>query len=705
MDWLLLALCSLAASAAPEAASGLAAVPASGPGATLAQPGEEGRGQLVVVGEGVGPAVVTRVEVHPEFERLHLEAPGQVLPPVELVQRRLDREGICVHHGLTLFPRWELVGPVPEDPWHEGERAPATVEEQVHAALCAQLAARGEGIDLGRVVGAQAATPKPAPLRLLDLPDVTPPAGFLQPVVWLAAALSLGLALAGARRLDRAGWRDLALVAGLAAALRLGLARETVFNGALAGYEKLVFAFGQAQAPEIYGQGWRALLAPVVDLLGARPSTVLESHRLLAILSPVALWVALRPVSAGAARLGGLMLAALPLAVLLSATEEMLVPAVFLALLAAAGAAQAGSGARGLAAGALAGVAGGLLAHLRPEGLLVLPAIALIPWALRGRAALREGGTWAALLLGGGLVLLRLAELPALREGGPLRPQRLGEPAFLLRALVPTWQEHSNPMHLFMQAAWTSPVLWVGVAAALAGAWRAPRPLLPWLAWVLGTGVLLTKSWPLADAWRLQLLAMPGWVALAALGLAPRLRRPWLQELVVGLVALPLAWQRLDFARHQEWRWLARVVPTLPADAVLRVEELGGAAFPDRARLMGVVLVSMRPGLRLVAPTASSSASSSASPPQDGQLVLRGVACFERPVGPLDPAVAAAEGCMAAQRLCRLAPLHEVDVDPRSDLDGLIDPRWLQPDGRLRLGLYRLEGCRTEAVSDQPSAP
>ncbi|MCK6502825.1 glycosyltransferase family 39 protein [Myxococcota bacterium] len=702
MPWPLLPL--LALLALPGRAE-----PSPGAARVAAQPGLDGPGRWLGVGEAVGPATVVRVETHPEFERLHLEAPGQSLPPVEVVEEKGGRAGICSHHGLTLFPRWELVGPVPEDPWHEGERPPATVEEQVHAALCARLDERGEGLRLGPTI--TAATPGSMPsadgggpgAERLGIPQA--PVGYLRGVGAAVVALTVGLALAGARRLDRPGWRDLALVAGLSALARFGLASPVVFNGGLAGYEKLVMAMGLSSSPDLYGQGWPTVMAPAVSLLGAEPATVFLANRLLATVAPVALWAALRPASPAAARVAGLSLAALPLAVLLAPTEEMSVPTLALALVGAAAAAHADRGLSGLAAGALAGLAAGLACHVRPEGLLLLPAVAAVPFALRGRAALRDGGPWLALLLGGALVLLRLAELPPVRDDGPLVPSKILQPGFLPMALLPAWESRRHPIHLFMDAAWTSPLLWVGVALALASARRAWRPLAPWVLWVLGTGVLLAKSWPLADAWRLQLLAMPGWLALAAWGLAPRLSRPALLAAAVGLVGLPLAWQRLDFARHAEWRWLARVVPTLPQGPALRYDDGSRAELQDKARDMAVVLSTLRPGLVQVA--------ASSAPPQTGQLVLLGLTCFESEVTVERGEVRArrpADGCPQAAAACTLVPVDEVWVPARSDLDGRIDPAWVE-DGRLRLGIYRLEGCAEPAgssgatLSAPPSAP
>ena len=637
-----------------------------------ATPGSEGDGHLVVVGESVGPATVERVELHREFERVHLSAPGQTLPPVELVREGPDRRGICSAHGWTLFPRWELVGEVPTDPWHLGERPPESVEEQVHAALCQRMEARGAQIELSRNPGAP---PQRADPLLPDRVAEAVPLGWAAPLPWLIAGLGLLLAGLGLRRLDRSGGRDLALVLGASALTRALLSPAEAFNGAMASYEKLAMALNLKGTPTLYGQGWRALLAPAVEQLGAQPATVFEAHRLLAILSPLLLWAALRAtLGPRPALLGGLALALHAGHIRLAATEEMAIPTLFLALVGAAAATQAGRGGAGLLAGALAGLAAGFAAHVRPEGLLVLPAIAALPLALRGRAALRDGGPWLALLLGGLLVLLRLADLPPAGDSA-IDPARFTDPGFLLRIALPSVGPAHSPHHLAFDLVWTSPLL---PLLALLGLLR-PRLAAPWALWVLGTGFLLAKSWPQADALRLQLLAAPGWIGLAALGLArPLERRPLLLVPVVGLLALPLSWMtqpwaRFDLARHQEWRWLAQVVPALPEGSVLRLESRLG-----RSAGMAQVLEAMAPQARVF--------SAERLPAAEGQLVLIGLSCFEGEPGE------ALDGCAELRGGCQGEELAGAWVQARTDLDTTIDPRWLD-NGRLRLSLERLVHC------------
>jgi len=679
----------------------LAAPPVAGGGPAF--PGaEEGSGRLYAVGDPVGPARVDEIEIHSEFERYHLSLAlpraGQTLPPLEVVPDRAGREGICTHGGWTVFPRWELVGPVPEDPWHEGERPPASVEEQVHAAFCARLAAAPP-------VAAPAPLPeRPAvpPERVVQAPAAPDPAAgdaarVLTPLPLLLAFLGLAMAARGLRGLAPAERRELAGIGVLSLGLRLLQWPGAPFNGALAGYEKLAMAMGQAQVPALYGQGLSALMAPIVRLLGAHPAVVFGTDLALSAVAPLALWATLRPVGGRhTARLGGLFMAVLPLALRLSATEVMTVPLTTLALVAAAGAVasvEAGEGA--LVAGAMAGLAAGLMVHVRPEGLLVLPALVALPLARRGRAAFRHGGPWLGLVLGGVLVVLRLRDMPGLDPGGPLQPHLLGSPMALLGLVLPRVSDRGGLEHLALDLRWTSPLLWVGPVLALGRGTR--RAALPWAAWLLLTLVLVAKSWPLADAMRLQLLAMPAWIALTALAFGPRLaglaprRAAALALLGTALVALPASTGWLFLARHAEWSWLRDTVPTLPAGSVVRYDD-----GPHRASSMAQVLAGLAPGLRWVP--------ASTAPLQDGQLFLRGTTCLSRPSL---PEASSDSVCARVEAACRLLPLDGLPgatarLPARTDLDEVLLPEEVH-DGQVTVGFYRLADCRRPAPAAGPA--
>ncbi|RME25242.1 MAG: hypothetical protein D6798_09430 [Deltaproteobacteria bacterium] len=479
-----------------------------------------------------------------------------------------------------------------------------------------------------------------------------------------------------AGRLDREGWRDLLLVASLSVGVRLWLSPWTLFNGAMAAYEKIVYSWGFWDVPTLYGDGWAAWLGPLHAVFGLHPDVNLGANLAVAALAPVALWSALRQLAGpGAARLGGLWLAVLPLAVALSATEVMTVPVLTLSLVAMAAAARSGLPG-GTAAGALAGLAAGFSTHVRPEALLLLPAIAVAPLVAGGRRAVGRAGPWLALVLGGVLVGLRLVEMPP-PDAGPMRLTVFVDPSWWVASLLPNFDGNLSPHHLFLDLRWTSPLLWWAVVQAR----RAGRPVLPFVVGVAATWMLLAKSWPLADAMRLQLVAAPAWIGLAAVGadrwLAGRRRLPW--ELAgVGLVGLHLVTGRLDLARHHEWRFLAREIPELPAGSVLRYDDT-----PHRSHTFASVLLALNPAITV--------RGASEGRPVDGELLLRSVSCLEH----ADEAEegGAPPGCARVEAACRLVPVVEADVPARTDLDSRFDPVDVH-DGSVTIGIHRLEDCR-----------
>lgn len=648
-------------------------------GLALAQPrvptaGREGESRFVRVGEALGPAVVERVEVHREFERLHLRVGEEALAPVELVPERPDREGLCAAHGWTVFPRWELRGEAREDAWRPGEGPPRTDEERAHEAICARLAERGEALR------------SPPPSALGD-PGPGPdeergPALRWRPIViaalpGLILPLALLLGLLGLRGADRRLRVELLLLT-LAAALPRLLRPAGIFNGDLAGYEKLAIGLGLKRSPSLYGEGFAALHAPAVALFGAHPAVLFETHRLLSVLSPALLLLALRRAAGPpAALLAALALALHPAAIRLGPTEEMGVPTLALLLLAAAGLAVPSTGARasrgGRVAGLgalLAGLAGGFALHLRPEALLLLPALialALLHDEPLPRRLARLGLLALPLLP---LLALRLLDLP---DPGAvaLDPRQLLDPTFLLGALRPRLSPDGGAHHLAFDPRWTSPLLPLGALLAL----RRGRAALPWLLWLLPATALVVKSWPLADGLRLQLYALAGWAALSGLGLGPLLgaRGPrWL--LALALLLPPLLTARFELLRHAEWRWLARTLPTAAAGAELLVP-----GREDRAAAMGLVLEALAPGLR-TAPAVQGG-------PREGRLLLEGSACLEgRPEeNPPD--------CAGLRGRCRSEVVAEAWVVARTDLDTEV-PLDRQDRGLVPLRLLRLLDCQ-----------
>lgn len=580
-------------------------------------------GALATVGEALPGAVVEAVEIHPEYERYALRYADGSLVPAEVARSREGYPGFCRANGLTLYARAELAeGPVPAD------LAPPM------DALCARLAERPP--TLRETVGEAPPSPARRATPLL--------------AVALAWVLAAGWAAArGLRALPRAERAELFAVAAVGIVARLAFSPTGIWNGAGAAYEKLAFAWGTSEVCP-YGDGWAALMGPLVALFGRAPDVVFGAVRVWACLAPPALWAVGRLAGGRAVALGaGLALAVLPLHVAMSGSEAMHVVVLALELVAVA-AALGG-------AGWLAALSAGLAAHTRPEAL----AFAALPLLLLG--ARRAWGP-AALLLA--LVGWRVATLPPSQDVVPLA--RYLDVHGWLRHLLPRLGAPVNEasFSVFWHAAFTPPVLW---AFALAGLALAPgRVRLLAIAWWLVAEVpIAPKSFPLADAWRLQLVAQPAWLLLVGCGVAALADRiaaargarwgavvPWG---LAALVALALPGAAPRWAHHREFAFLAEHVPTLhDDDTVWSVE--GGS----RAARFRDVMAAMGPARWVPAGEGGPT------------VIYRGLAC------------AAPEACAPLDR-CRTSPLAETRIGPPTDLDVTL------PAEGVVVGLYRVEGC------------
>ena len=92
---------------------------------------------LAAVGERIAGLSVVDVLEHPEFERIHVVLPDGRILALEVTATE-QFTGACTHHGLSLSPRWELLG------------ESVALEEQppVVDALCQRLAERGASLSL-----------------------------------------------------------------------------------------------------------------------------------------------------------------------------------------------------------------------------------------------------------------------------------------------------------------------------------------------------------------------------------------------------------------------------------------------------------------------------------------------------------------------------------------------------------------------------
>jgi hypothetical protein len=495
-----------------------------------------------------------------------------------------------------------------------------------------------------------------------------------QPLPWggvvlrvvLAAMVGLGAFLGRKARVE-----PLLLFFG---ALVLRALREPVpFVGPDAAFEVMSLALGEQADHALYGGGFGALHA-LGQAFGPSIGAIWATQLLLGALAAPLMWALLRglcPEDPWAARFAGLAMLALPLHVVLSASEVVHVGLVAVELTAAA--ALAGTEARPTGAAArpwgpaqlLAGLAAGFAAHLRPEAVPVSAVlIGLLAW--------RRG--WAGAALGAGLLIWRIAELPVADGAEPARLADLASPWMLWDVLAPTitLDPHRSPggaWNVGLHAALTPLVL-----AGLAGfaLWRDPRRGGVVLAVLLAALLpVLNKSWPNADAWRLQLPALTALVALAGLGAAQLPERArW------GALGLQLAWSAVllpriapDWTTHAAWRWLQDQPPVA---SIL--------VFPDHGthgRALGQVLQAGHPDA-VVTPL---------SLWQGGEAVAWwGPTCAlaELP----GKREAAGDPCGELRARCDLTPIAEVSLPARGDLDLVVrsDP--------VVVGLYRIGACR-----------
>ena len=78
----------------------------------------EGVAPVAFVGEALPEATVTAFEEHREYHRYHLTLADRRVLVVEVLSSG-SHPGVCQRDGLTLFPRWELLGEViPAGPQH-----------------------------------------------------------------------------------------------------------------------------------------------------------------------------------------------------------------------------------------------------------------------------------------------------------------------------------------------------------------------------------------------------------------------------------------------------------------------------------------------------------------------------------------------------------------------------------------------------------
>ncbi|MCB9793081.1 MAG: hypothetical protein H6741_10180 [Alphaproteobacteria bacterium] len=632
---------------------------------------------LAEPGEDIEGCRVEAVEAHPEYIRVALRLPDARTLSVEAT--RAAGGGACTHHGLTLFPRWELLG----------EQVEAEDQPPVVRRLCERLEAHGQDLDLSPPRSSEDA---PASAPGGD-PSWTTPGPYTPPTyTWLHGALLalLGSALLTALGPGRRGWaalareerRDLLAVAGISLATRLLLSPRMLLWAPFFGYGRLTEAWGIDPRHPLYGGGFGALMGPLSRLAGYSPDVVFGTNLLLGALAPPLLWMLARLLLPGRlpALVAGLGLALLPMHVKLSATEIMHVSLTSFELLSMLGVAAFLRSAQ-LGPALMSALAIGYATHIRPEA---LPAVAApVVWVLARAERRHAPGIALAAAVIGGMVGLRLLDMLAGPSQTAVSFDRLAAPAFWLQVLLPSIGSPgaSANTHSFLQLRLTPFTLPLLAALALGSPRR--RLLLGLLGWWALTALpVLPKSWPLADALRLQLPALLPSLLLAALG-AEALRQRWPRvsrnAVLVGVVApslLLLGFALRPTAPQAEHAPLRAWIPRLPEGTTVLYDD-GGPHHADLGRWASA----MNPALRW--------RGMSTLDAQQGQHLMAyiGTSCFfSRPERGKDDFGPLPTACPAFLARCTLRPWETTTLSTRTDVD-------VQLEATPTVGFYFVDGC------------
>jgi hypothetical protein len=641
---------------------------------------------LASPGDRVAGLEVLDVAEHPEFQRISIALSDGRALSIE-VTATPEPTGACTHHGLSLSPRWELLG----------ESIELEDQPPVVLALCERLEASGSELSLRPPSGgAQELRTEPDPefsaALLQQAPDqqVLSQTWLRVPLLGLLLALLISL-LGPVRRavtaMPSAQRRDLLLVAAVGVAARLLLSPRGVFWGPFFGYGRLVEAWGVNAAHPLYGGGFSALLGPISSMLDHSAGAVFGTNLVLSALAPPLMWALVRMLVGEEDRTGalvaGLGLALLPAHVWLAASEAMHVQVATLSLLsmaAAVGFCRTGSGALAL----VSALSVGFATHIRPE---VAP-MALVPagWVLLH--ARRSSARWVVLaaLLIAALVGHRALDI-ALSEVEPAADYgaAVGSLAFWLTLFVPMPTEAGAGRftHTFLQLRLTPlllPLL-AGVGLVWSRHRRAVALAVVW--WVLTVLPVLPKSWPLADALRLQLPGQQPALLLAGLGaiaLTTRLKASWwvapVAVVVTSLIYLPLVIR--PWAVHQEWDFLQETLPELPEGATVLYDD-GGVHHTAFGQWM-----SAAGGARWVGIEQYREDPEPAAP----LLAWLGVSCQLRPHDGSE----ADTVCGILDGACTLRPWKTTAITSRSDVNSVLAT---EPEP---IGFYFVDECSFSAA-------
>ncbi len=512
-------------------------------------------------------------------------------------------------------------------------------------------------------------------------------------VLVLAVALAAVWALAGPGRravvgLGASARRELVAIALVGLLSRLVLSRRGLLIGPDAGFERVVLAWGQQLDHPVYGGGFAALFGLLQPLTGWHPDTLFRANLGLSAAAVPLLWAIARGVAPDrplVARLAGVGLATLPVALKLAGSEVMQVSVATLELAAVAAVvgAQRVETPRPSAAGLAVAAAlfGGLAVHVRPEAALfplALGALGLL--AAPGRRAVAAGAAVGAALLAA----------PHFIDGAPgagvVRFSQLLHPGFWLDALWPRLWWSDPGMGAVVVDARVTPLL-VPVLAVCGVALGPRRPAAVGVVWWLATtAAVLPKAFPDVDALRLQLAGLAPALVLMGLGAAalldryadrPRvaaLARPWaLPALLALLVAPRIPWVLQRWATSWEWS-LMRGLDVAPGEIVRFADHT------SHGEAVGRVGAWLAPGTRWLGLGEGGDPS--------GQLAWVGVACRARDREGSRALVDHRPGrCRELLDRCTLTAVHVAQVPPRTDVDISLG------DAPVELGLYRVSDC------------
>ena len=506
-------------------------------------------------------------------------------------------------------------------------------------------------------------------------------------VGFLAVASAVGLALVARALATPVDGRGRAEVAAIVV---LGLGALALHLAVPWSPYDLNLRHARAWNPEIgattmYGFGTEALGVVMQGLWPGTWSSRLLADAMAAVSAVhvvlLALWVRLLGASAPVAWLAGALLAVQPAHARFAHTDVQTQAETLWtlgALVLAWRHGRAPSWVDGLGAGLLLG----LVAHARPESLVVVPALAVLAAVTVPRSVWRHPATLAGVAVAGAVAALQLPVV--LHHAGPTgqSPDAIANP---LRPDRHPLSAHGLAHLLAIDPAFTPPPV---AALALALPWaRGVAPRVAWavLAVALGALVLVAgdPSWtPIGGAQfgfaRHQLRALPFVAAVQAFGASAALaavgpRAAWAGAVGVLAVAtwtLPLAF--VLRTGPSEVRFLVEHAAALPRPCQLTVPgfeaDAGLKVSPELVEMTGITLAT----------------------PGDG-APAEGCWAYWRPAEcSLDPAVFASTpeepGCDAFEAAHTLTPVAEAWLDTEP---WIYDRLHVRP---ARIGLYRVDG-------------